>query len=93
MRIILNSDVLHTKRPLATGLPDHLDRFCRDAATAGAVLVLPRTTLLEIERHQQQLASRTGFWAEIEFILGKEFGSRGFSSTISEYKSKDSGFH
>ncbi len=58
MRIILNSDVLHTERPLATGLPVHLERFCREAATAGAVLVLPRTTLLENDRHQRQLTEQ-----------------------------------
>lgn len=58
MRIILNSDVLYTKRLLATGLPAHLDRFCRDAAGAGAALVLPRTALLEGERHQQELAEQ-----------------------------------
>jgi hypothetical protein len=58
MRVILNSDVLHTKRPLATGLPEHIERFCREAAGAGGVLVLPRTTLLEDQRHQQQLAEQ-----------------------------------
>lgn len=54
MRIILNSDIIYTKRPLVTGLPAHIDRFCRDAASAGAILVLPRTTLLESERNEQQ---------------------------------------
>jgi hypothetical protein len=56
MRVILNSDVLHTKRPLVTGLPAHIDRFCREAAGVGAVLVLPKTALLEDTRHQRQLA-------------------------------------
>src|SRR5262245_6138244 len=53
MRIILNSDILYTQRPLMTGLPAHLDRFCREAASAGAFLVVPRTTLLEIERNER----------------------------------------
>src|SRR5205809_277713 len=55
MRIVLNSDVLHMERLVATGLPAHLEGFCREAAATGAVLVLPRTTVLEIERHQSQL--------------------------------------
>lgn len=56
MRIILNSDVLHMKeRLLATGLARHIDEFCREAAQFGAVLVLPRTVLLENERHQRGL--------------------------------------
>jgi hypothetical protein len=52
MRIILNSDVLHMTRLLATGLARHIDGFCREAAQSGAVLVLPRTVVLENERHQ-----------------------------------------
>ncbi len=55
MRIILNSDVLHMNRLLATGLAKHIDEFCREAAQAGAVLVLIRTVVLENERHQMAL--------------------------------------
>jgi len=59
MRIVLNSDILHTDRPAAAGLPNHLDRFCRDARDAGAILVLPRTTLLENQRHQERLVEQS----------------------------------
>lgn len=52
MRIILNSDILHMTRLLATGLARHIDVFCREAAQSRAVLVLPRTVILENERHQ-----------------------------------------
>jgi hypothetical protein len=57
MRIILNSDVLHMDRLLAAGLAKHIDEFCREAAQSGAVLVLPRTVILENERHQLKLYS------------------------------------
>src|SRR5436853_47156 len=55
MRIILNSDVLHRGRLTADGLPQHIENFCRDAANTGCSIVLPRTALLEDERHQNQL--------------------------------------
>ena len=55
MRVILNSDVLHMTRLLAAGLASHIDSFCREAAQSGAVLVIPRTVLLENHRHQAQL--------------------------------------
>ena len=58
MRIILNSDILHMNRLLATGLARHLDEFCREAAQFGAVLVLPRTVILENERHQRELCNK-----------------------------------
>jgi len=32
-----------------------LERFCRDAAASGALIVIPRTTLLEDQRHQRRL--------------------------------------
>lgn len=55
MRIILNSDILHMNRLLATGLVRHIDDFCREAAQSGAILVLPGTVVLENERHQSRL--------------------------------------
>jgi hypothetical protein len=55
MRIILNSDVVHMTRPLATGLARHIVDFCREAAQSDAVLVLPRTVILENERLQEKL--------------------------------------
>src|SRR5580658_5524301 len=55
MRIILNSDILHMGRLLATGLAGHIDQFCRDAAQTGGILVVPRTVVLENDRHQQSL--------------------------------------
>ncbi len=57
MRIILNSDVIHTNRRWAKGLPPHIKKFCHAAKLAGAVLVLPRTVLLEDERHQTTLGT------------------------------------
>lgn len=59
MRIVLNSDIVHTNRLFATGLPKHLEEFCREAAQAGGILVLPRTVLLEDERHQETLYRQT----------------------------------
>lgn len=62
MRVILNSDILHTAKPAVSGLPGHLDAFCRQAAAVGAILVLPRTSSLEDQRHRanaaQELATR-----------------------------------
>jgi hypothetical protein len=55
MRIILNSDVLHMTGLLANGLARHISEFCREAANSGAVLVLPKTVILENERHQLRL--------------------------------------
>jgi hypothetical protein len=52
MRIVLNSDVLHMTRLLATGLAKHINEFCHEAAQSGASLVVPRTVILENERHQ-----------------------------------------
>jgi hypothetical protein len=39
-------------------LQNYLVRFCKEASTAGAILVLPTTTILEIDRHQQQLTEQ-----------------------------------
>ena len=47
------------KRLLTTGLATHIDQFCRDAAASGALLVLPRTVVMEDERHQQRLYDET----------------------------------
>jgi hypothetical protein len=55
MRIILNSDVLYSSRLLMTGLPKHIDDFCRKADEFGAILALPKTVLLESQRQQQKL--------------------------------------
>jgi hypothetical protein len=56
MRILLNSDVLYAKRLVTAKLPNHIEQFCRDAATFGAVVVLPRTALLEWDNQQKELA-------------------------------------
>lgn len=50
----MNSDVLFAKRLISTKLPRHIEQFFRDAKEAGAVLVIPRTTLLEYERIQSE---------------------------------------
>ena len=55
MRIILNSDVLHTKRRWADGLPRHIEKLCRCVVAARAIIVLPRTVVFEDERHQTLL--------------------------------------
>jgi hypothetical protein len=55
MRIILNSDVIYTKRRWAEGLPSHIEKMCRGVTIAGGVLVLPRTVLFEDQRHQVTL--------------------------------------
>lgn len=47
--------MLHMNRLLATGLARHIDEFCRESAQFGGILVLPRTVILENERHQQSL--------------------------------------
>lgn len=55
MHIIVNSDVIHSGRPVATGLPKHIEQFCREAQSVGCVIVIPRTALLENDRHQERL--------------------------------------
>ena len=74
MRIILNSDILHTNRPAAAALPLHLDQFCRDAAAAGAVLVVPRTTLLEDQRNQKRLIEEGVAQLDTAIALMQRYG-------------------
>lgn len=69
MHIILNSDVLHPTLPPWMGLSDHVERFCREAAAMGAILVIPRTTLLENERQWAKL--RSDELREIDRAVGK----------------------
>ena len=69
MRIILNSDVLHSTRLLTTGLPKHIEEFCRKAAEFGAILALPRTVILESQRQQQKLCDE----ATAEWKLPRRF--------------------
>src|SRR5438552_11019604 len=38
-------------RPIATGLPKHITEFCRQLASIGCVVIVPRTAVLENERH------------------------------------------
>src|SRR5712692_11700707 len=56
MRVVVNSDVPFAKRLISTRLPRHIEQFFRDPKEAGAVLVIPRTTLLEYERIQSERA-------------------------------------
>lgn len=55
MRIVLNSDILYTNWRLRTGLPPPLEKLAVECSKIGAVIVLPRTALLEMERHQTEL--------------------------------------
>jgi hypothetical protein len=55
VRVIVNSDILHTDRPLSTGLPTHLKEFFRHAGASAARIVVPRVALLEVEHHQESL--------------------------------------
>jgi hypothetical protein len=55
---------LYSSRPLSTGLPGHIKEFCKKASNVGAIIVLPRTVLLEIERLQIDLHRQTA--AELE---------------------------
>ncbi|MFN0074555.1 MAG: hypothetical protein ACKVVP_23995 [Chloroflexota bacterium] len=57
MRIIVNSDILWTNRSLATGLPTHIVKFCHEAVSADAILVLPQTVILELERKERDRVS------------------------------------
>lgn len=55
MRFVLNSDILYTTRLVHRRLPQHLEQFARECARAGAIVVFPRTVLLEAERRQSHL--------------------------------------
>ena len=55
MRIVVNSDILFTQKLVTTDLPSHLQKLPVECARVGAVIVLPRTALLEVERRQKQL--------------------------------------
>lgn len=55
MRVIVNSDILRTDRPLSLGLPTHLKDFFRHAGASAARVVLPRVVLHEVEHHQESL--------------------------------------
>jgi hypothetical protein len=55
MKIIFNSDVLHNfalARPVGD-VPKWLRKFCQEAAELGSSIVIPETTLLELERIQK----------------------------------------
>lgn len=56
MRVILNSDVLYGDFS-SNGLPAALVRLAQACAEQGHVLVVPITTLLEIERRQQAITA------------------------------------
>lgn len=56
MRIIFNSDVLHGDYS-RHGLPESFRRFAAACADLGHVLVVPSTTLLEVQRIQQRMVS------------------------------------
>lgn len=55
MRIVVNSDILFTQRLVITDLPPHLQKLAVECGKVGAVIVLPQTALLEVERRQRQL--------------------------------------
>lgn len=55
MRVVINSDILFTQKLIAGRLPSHLEKLATECAKADAVIVLPRTALLEVERRQRQL--------------------------------------
>ena len=74
MRIILNSDVLHSTRLLTTGLPKHIEEFCRKAAEFGAILALPRTVILESQRQQQKLCDEATAELEAAAALLTQWG-------------------
>jgi hypothetical protein len=71
--VILNSDVIHTSLLIANGLPAYIDEFCREAASLGASLVLPRTTVLENQRHQEELTENLIAKIENAVTLLKEW--------------------
>jgi hypothetical protein len=75
MHIIVNSDVIHTSRPIASGLPPHIERFCREAASVGCVLVIPRTAFLENERHQNELTEQAILKADSAVKILKQLGA------------------
>lgn len=54
MRIVLNSDILFTQRLITTTLPARLRKLAAECARLGAVIVLPRTALFEVDRQQQE---------------------------------------
>jgi hypothetical protein len=56
MRVILNSDVLYGDFS-SNGLPVALIRLGEACAEQGHVLVIPTTTLMEIERHQREIVA------------------------------------
>jgi hypothetical protein len=54
MRIILNSDILFTQSLITKSLPARWRKLATEAARLGAVIVLPRTALFEVDRQQQE---------------------------------------
>lgn len=55
MRVVLNSDILFTQKLIGTSLPPHLEKLAAECVRMDAVIVLPLTALLEVERRQKQL--------------------------------------
>lgn len=59
MKVVINSDILHSESLRFNELQLRLADFCRHCASVGARIVIPRTALLEDQRHQRSLASKT----------------------------------
>lgn len=57
MHVILNSDVLRGNYQ-QHGLPDKVLQLCRACSVGDHILVLPETTLNEVQRHQNEIVER-----------------------------------
>src|SRR5262249_18263042 len=72
MRILINSDILYSDR--LTKLPRQLQKFAEECAKTGAIIVLTRTTLLEVERHQKDLMNKAIAELESAYELLRNVG-------------------
>lgn len=59
MKVILNSDILHDERLVIDIVSKRLNKFLQSCADKGHVIVVPLTALLEFNRKQSELLSKT----------------------------------
>lgn len=59
MKVILNSDILHDERLVIDNVSRRLKAFLLACTDKGHIIVIPLTALLEFERKQSELVSKT----------------------------------
>lgn len=76
MRVILDSNILYQSELLRENLSRKLSELLRACAKRGDVIVLPRTTVLEVKRQQEKAAESARSKLETAYEVLTRFGIR-----------------